>query len=174
MNEIFFLTTVPDSFYEAAMAHDASHHPNVSGDDPQDRTAGGGVRHDARTILLLVLGVLLFALGHPTKGAEVARILRRFRKRHLDLIVGRVMGGIRLAEELDRQDAERRAAEDWTASAASSEKRVARPVVTERRAVVVRPTTHRRRRFAARPDVRRKEFHPTVSRGPPRSLALAA
>ena len=83
------------------MAHDASHNPNLSGADPQDRPAGGDARFGAKTILLLVFGVLLVALGHPTKGPELARILGRFRKRHLDLIVGRVVEGLRLAEELE-------------------------------------------------------------------------
>ena len=73
------------------MAHDASHNLNVSGADHKDRLAEGVARYGAKTVLFLVLGVLLFALGHPTKGAEVARIIGRLRKRHIDLIVGRVM-----------------------------------------------------------------------------------
>ena len=93
------------------MAHDASHNLNVSGADPKDRLAEGVARYGAKTVLFLVLGVLLFALGHPTKGAEVARIIGRLRKRHIDLIVGRVMDGLRLAEEMRRRDAERQAAE---------------------------------------------------------------
>mgnify|MGYP003704757625 CR=1 FL=1 len=81
------------------MAHDASPNPSVSGAGPKDRSADAIGRYGAKTFLLLVLGVLLVALGHPTKGPELARILGRLRKRHLDLIVGRVMDGLRLAEE---------------------------------------------------------------------------
>ena len=157
------------------MAHDASHNPNLSGADPQDRPAGGDARFGAKTILLLVFGVLLVALGHPTKGPELARILGRFRKRHLDLIVGRVMDGIRLAEELERQDAERRAAE---AQAAADDVEVAEApsmAVAERRGEVVWLSAHRRHGFAPRSTVRRNAFGFHASRGPPPlGFALAA
>ena len=114
------------------------------------------------------------ALGHPTKGPELARILKRFRKRHLDLIVGRVMEGIRLAEEMDRQDAARRAAEDSTPVPVPAVQRAPRAAVVECRGEVVSLDAHRRRGFAVRPSVRPNDFRPIVSRGPPPRFALAA
>ena len=156
------------------MAHDASHNPNLSGADPQDRPAGGMARYDGRTILLLVFGVLLFALGHPTKGAEVARIIGRLRKRHLDLIVGRVMDGIRLAEEMRRRDAERQAAEMCVSDGGDDVVEAPRVAVVARRGEVVRFPMHRRHGSIGRPGVRRHEFGPIVSRGPPPWMALAA
>ena len=154
------------------MAHDASHNPSVSGVDPLDRPAGGMARYDGRTILLLVFGVLLFALGHPTKGAEVARILGRLRKRHLDLIVGRVMDGLRLAEELDRRDAEQRAAAASAGNANPAE--TTETTETVSRGEVVRFSVQRRLGPVDRPKVRRDGFARNVSRGPPPWMALAA
>ena len=156
------------------MADDASHNPNLSGADPLDRPAGGMARYDGRTVLLLVFGVLLFALGHPTKGAEVARIIGRLRKRHIDLIVGRVMDGLRLAEEMRRRDAERQAAEELAPDSCDEVVEAPRMAVVARRTKVVRFPMQRRQGPIGRPSVRQYAFGHNASRGPPLWMALAA